>query len=118
MRIFLVLLPILMFGQSTRNVVLNWTASTSSGVLGYQVSRALLPAGPFTLLTPAPISAVTFTDQGGVGQTYTYQVVTVAAPCTPTTPVSQACGTSAPAQATTNVPPLPAVTATITVIVP
>jgi hypothetical protein len=52
---------------------------------------------------------LTYTDSGTVGQTYTYQVVTVAPTCTPTTPVTQACGVSAP--------PPPGITATITIVV-
>ena len=118
------LLGILLFCLSllaqgaTRSVVLTWTASTSTGVIGYNVLRGTSVNGPFTLLNTSPVAGVTYTDQGTVGQTYTYQVVSVAAPCTSTTPVTTACGTSAPATASTTVPPVPNVTATITIVVP
>ena len=94
------LLGILLFCLSllaqgaTRSVVLTWTASTSTGVIGYNVLRGTSVNGPFTLLNTSPVAGVTYTDQGTVGQTYTYQVVSVAAPCLPTTPVTTACGTS------------------------
>lgn len=114
---FLFALSLLAQG-ATRSVVLTWTASTSTGVLGYNISRGTSVTGPFTALNTSPVVGVTYTDQGTVGQTYTYQVVTVAAPCTPTTPVTQGCGTSVPATASTTVPPLPNVTATITIVVP
>jgi hypothetical protein len=118
-QIFTVLFTALMLSaQTMRPVVLTWTASTSTGITGYNVSRGTSPSGPFTLLTPTPITVLTYTDSGTVGQTYTYQVVTVAPACTPTTPVTQACGMSAPASASTNVPPPPGITATITVVVP
>lgn len=103
---------------ATRQVTLEWTASTSTGVTGYSVSRGTSPSGPFTVLTPTPIAGTTFTDTATVGQTYTYQVVAVAPDCTPTTPVTQACGTSAPAAATANVPPKPNVTVTLTITIP
>lgn len=104
--------------SATRNVVLSWTASTSSGVTGYNVYRATATAGPFTLLTTAPVAATTYTDSGTVGSTYTYQVTAVTSPCTPTTPATQPCGESAPATASSTVPPKPIATATITVVVP
>jgi hypothetical protein len=109
----------LAMGQAaTRPATLSWTASTSVGVIGYYVNRAATSTGPWTLLTPTPIVATTFTDNPTVGLTYTYQIVAVAAPCTPTTPITQVCGSSIPAVVTTTVPPVPNVTVTVTVVVP
>ena len=104
---------------TTRQVVLSWTASTSTGISGYNVYRGTATNGPFTLLTTTPVTAVTYTDAGAVvGSTYTYQVTTVAPPCNSSTPVTQACGESAPATASTAVPPRPVVTTIVTVVVP
>ena len=106
------------FGQ-TRAVVLTWTASTSTGITGYNVSRGTSTTGPFTLLTASPVTVATYTDStAAIGSTYTYQVVTVAPACTATTPVGTSCGSSQPASATTNVPPYPATVSTVTLTVP
>lgn len=107
----------------TRNVVLSWSASTSStiaGFQGYNVYRATSATGPFTTpLNATPISAVTYTDSTAViGSTYTYQVTAVAIACTPTTPATSVCGSSVPSpQATTTVPQSPATTFTISAAV-
>lgn len=61
-----------------RKVVLNWTASTSQGVVGYKVYRSTTQGGPYTLLTSAPVAAVTFTDEIVQGSlTYYYVVIAV-----------------------------------------
>jgi hypothetical protein len=109
---------LIMFAQSTRTVSLSWTASTSSGVTGYNVSRGASTSGPFTQLNSALITGTTYADTTAViGQTYTYQVVAMAVPCTPTTPVTTVCGQSVPASATTTVPQQPNVTVTISIVV-
>lgn len=105
--------------SATRPVDLSWTASASAGVLGYNVSRGTNSTGPFTLLTSNPTTATSYVDPSAViGSTYTYQVVAVAAACTPTTPIGTACGSSAPASATTTVPAQPTITVTVIVTVP
>lgn len=119
------LLPLLFvalaFAQATtRNVALSWTASTSTGVLGYQVYRSTSSTGPFTTpLNSALVAGTSYVDSTAViGQTYTYAVTAQGAACTPTTPVGTPCGQSPPATATTTIPAQPAVTVTITVTVP
>lgn len=106
-------------GQS-RNVVLSWTASPSTGVIGYNVFRSTSPSGPFTIpLNAAPQAALSFIDATAViGQTYTYAVTAVGTPCTPTTPVGTPCGSSAPATATTTIPAQPSVTIMIVITTP
>jgi len=50
---------------SGSQVKLNWTASTDSAVLGYNVYRATSASGPFTRLTSSPVAATTYTDTTG-----------------------------------------------------
>ena len=62
--------------------VINWTASTSSGVIGYNVYRATSPNGPFTLMNSSLIVSTTFTDLNAPGlscpgTTYYYFVTAV-----------------------------------------
>lgn len=60
-------------------VALNWTASTSSGVTGYQVSRGSSASGPFTPLATVGASTVSYLDTTvASGSTYYYVVATVA----------------------------------------
>lgn len=55
-------------------VILNWTASTSSNVVGYRVYRGTVSGGPYTLLTQVG-SATGYRDGTVVsGQTYFYVV--------------------------------------------
>ena len=59
-------------------MTLNWTASTSSNVTGYNVYRATRSGGPYTKLTSAPVAGTSYTDvtvQGG--QTYYYVTTAV-----------------------------------------
>lgn len=91
--LFLALCIIPASAQS-RPVLLTWGASTSTGVVGYNVFRSTSPAGPFTTpLNTTPVTNLTFTDPTAViGNTYTYAVTAVGVACTPTTPVGTACG--------------------------
>jgi large repetitive protein len=62
--------------------VLNWTASTSSGVTGYNVYRGTTPTGPFTSVG-SMITTTTFTDPnapGACGGTTFYYVITAVGP--------------------------------------
>jgi len=61
-------------------VSVTWTASTSSGVTGYQISRGTSSSGPFTVLASVTGAATTsYTDTTVVsGTTYYYVVATVA----------------------------------------
>ena len=60
-------------------VSLNWSASTSSGVTGYQVSRGTSSSGPFSLLGSVGATALSYVDTTvASGTTYYYVVATVA----------------------------------------
>lgn len=55
--------------------VVTWTASSSSGLAGYNVYRATSSSGPFTKLNSALITATTYTDSAvQAGQIYYYAV--------------------------------------------
>ena len=62
---------------------ISWTASVSTGVLGYNVYRSTNPAGPFTLVNGSPVTGTTFSDLNapippcGVSFTYYYFVTAV-----------------------------------------
>ena len=60
------------------SVTLSWTASTSSGIIGYNVYQAVASNGPFTKLTPSLVTGTTFTDTTVLaGQTYYYVATAV-----------------------------------------
>lgn len=62
-------------GTGQHNVALNWTASTSSGVTGYDVYRST-NGGSYSQIGSA--TGTTYTDSAvSAGQTYNYQVTTV-----------------------------------------
>jgi hypothetical protein len=53
--------------------ILNWTASTTSTVVGYNVYRASTTGGPYSKLNSSSLAGLTFTDSTVVpGQTYFY----------------------------------------------
>ena len=57
---------------------LNWTASTSSGVAGYNVYRGTVSNGPYTKLNSTPVSGTAYTDLTvQAGQTYYYVTTAV-----------------------------------------
>ena len=57
---------------------LNWTASTSSGVAGYNVYRGTVSNGPYTKLTSALVVGTGYTDVSvQAGQTYYYVITAV-----------------------------------------
>jgi hypothetical protein len=61
----------------THSVTLNWTASTST-VSGYNVYRSTVSGGPYTKLTPAPVTTTTDVDTAvQAGQTYYFVVTSV-----------------------------------------
>ena len=54
-------------------VTLNWIASTSSNVTGYNVYRGTLAGGPYTKLTTSPVITISYTDTTVLsGLTYYY----------------------------------------------
>ncbi len=60
-------------------VSVTWTASTSSGVTGYQVSRGTSSSGPFAVLGTVNGTTTTYLDTTVVSnQTYYYVVATIA----------------------------------------
>jgi hypothetical protein len=63
---------------SPHSVALTWSASKSSGVVGYHVYRGTTSGGPYTKLTPAAISETRYTDTSvEAGRTYYYVVTSV-----------------------------------------
>lgn len=57
----------------TRLVILNWVASVSSNVAGYNIYRSTTSGGPYTKLNTALVTSTTFTDTTvQPGQTYYY----------------------------------------------
>jgi len=62
---------------ATHSVLLSWSPSTSSGVVGYNVYRATSPGTAYALCSSA-ISGLNYTDgTAQAGQTYTYVVTAV-----------------------------------------
>ncbi|MGH9703414.1 MAG: choice-of-anchor D domain-containing protein, partial [Candidatus Acidiferrales bacterium] len=58
--------------------VLNWTASTTRTVVGYNVYRGSTAGGPYTKLNSSSVADLTFTDSTVVpGQTYFYVLTAV-----------------------------------------
>lgn len=54
---------------------LSWTASGSLSITGYNVYRASVSGGPYTLLTGTPVSATSYTDNTVTsGSTYYYVI--------------------------------------------
>jgi len=66
-------------GTGTHDVILSWTASTTAGVVGYDVYRGTTSGGPYsTLLNSTPVNGTAYTDQTAqAGQTYYYVVTAV-----------------------------------------
>jgi hypothetical protein len=67
-------------GAGTHDVILSWTASTTPGVVGYNVFRGATSGGESTTpLNSSPINGTTYTDATvQAGQTYYYVVTAVA----------------------------------------
>jgi hypothetical protein len=60
------------------SVALDWVASTSSNVSGYNIYRSTGLTGSFSKLTSAPVSGLKYTDTSVVnGETYVYAVSAV-----------------------------------------
>jgi hypothetical protein len=67
-------------GAGTHDVILSWAASTTSGVVGYNVFRGATSGGETaTPLNSSPLNGTTYTDATvQAGQTYYYVVTAVA----------------------------------------
>jgi len=66
-------------GTGAHDVILSWTASTTPGILGYDVYRGTTSGGESsTPLNSSPINGVTFADSNvTAGQAYYYVITTV-----------------------------------------
>lgn len=64
---------------AAHSVSLNWAASNSSGVTGYNVYRSTVSGGPYTKLDAAPVTALDYTDTSvQSGTDYFYVLTSVA----------------------------------------
>lgn len=60
------------------SVDLSWIASTTSTVAGYNVYRSAISGGPYTMVSPAPVTSTIFSDLSvSAGSTYYYVVTAV-----------------------------------------
>lgn len=63
---------------TSHTVTLNWSASTSSNVIGYNIYRSTTSGGSYAKITSAPVSATTYTDNNVLaGQAYFYVATAV-----------------------------------------
>ena len=62
---------------SAYSVLLNWTASPSSGVTGYNVYRSTVNGSGYAKINSSPVAGLTYTD-GTVAASQTYYYVTTA----------------------------------------
>ena len=63
---------------SAHAVTLNWTASISSGVIGYNVYRRNAAGGPYTKVNSSVVTVTTYNDNTvQPGQTYFYVVTSI-----------------------------------------
>jgi len=61
---------------STTGVQLNWTASTSAGVVGYNVYRSSVSGGPYTKIVSSLVIGTSYSDQTVQAGVVYYYVVT------------------------------------------
>ena len=81
-------------GTTAHSVSLNWTASTSSSVTGYNVYRGTTSGGTYTKLNSTPVSGTSYTDTAvQAGQTYYYVCTAVDSSSNESVYSSQAQGT-------------------------
>lgn len=65
-------------GVNSHNVSLSWTASTSTGVTGYNLCRGTTSGGPYTQINSSLITGTSYTDSNVVaGQVYYYVAAAV-----------------------------------------
>ena len=70
--------PLTGAGVRAHSVTLNWTASTSKDVIGYEVYRGVHFGGPYTLLNLALVAGTSYKDATvQAGQAYYYVAVAV-----------------------------------------
>ena len=65
-------------GVTVHSVTLQWTASTSSNVTGYNIYRGTQTGGPYTKINAFPVAATSFNDPAAqAGATYYYVTTAV-----------------------------------------
>ncbi|MGH9352779.1 MAG: DUF4082 domain-containing protein [Terriglobia bacterium] len=65
-------------GVNKHSVTLTWAASTSPGIMGYNVYRGVVSGGPYTKLNSSLIASTAYTDTTvQAGQTYYYMTTAV-----------------------------------------
>jgi len=65
-------------GSSTHSAALTWTASTSPNVAGYNIYRATVSGGPYTMVNTSLVTGTAYTDTTvQAGQTYYYVATAV-----------------------------------------
>jgi fibronectin type 3 domain-containing protein len=63
---------------SAHDATLNWNASISSGVIGYNVYRRMASGGPYTKVNSSVVTVTTYNDNTvQPGQTYFYVVTSI-----------------------------------------
>jgi fibronectin type 3 domain-containing protein len=63
---------------SAHDVTLNWNASISSGVIGYNVYRRIASGGPYIKVNSSVVTVTTYNDNTvQPGQTYFYVVTSI-----------------------------------------
>jgi hypothetical protein len=67
-------------GPTSPYVVLSWAASTTPGVIGYNIYRGTTSGGPYpTKLNSSPVTGTTYTDDPvQAGETYYYVATAIA----------------------------------------
>ena len=78
-------------GTAQHSVTLSWAASSSTGVMGYNVYRSTVSGGPYARLTSGPDASLSYTDGAvSAGQSYFYVVTAVESNGTESTYSNQA----------------------------
>jgi len=63
---------------ATHTVALNWTASASGGVVGYNIYRSTTNGSGYSRINSAPVGGVNYTDSSTLTSGATYYYVTTA----------------------------------------
>jgi fibronectin type 3 domain-containing protein len=64
--------------EGSHYVVLQWQASPTSGVTGYNVYRGTTSGGPYTRLNSSAVTGLNYTDENvQAGQTYYYVLTSI-----------------------------------------
>ena len=70
-------IPVTGTGVASTNVIqLSWTASTSAGVVGYNVYRSRVSGGPYTKIVNSPVIGTSYSDQTAQAGVQYYYVAT------------------------------------------